>query len=86
MVVSSDRAERSIVQDERVILQFLTLSMSLSRLKAGYFFLTAAASVATAYYFNYLFFFLRDRYGFTNRGNLAMARHRLTAIEKDLVL
>jgi predicted MFS family arabinose efflux permease len=47
--------------------------MLLPRLKAGYFFLTAAASVASSYYFNYLFFFLRDRYGFNNRDNLTVA-------------
>ena len=30
-------------------------------------------SLATSYYFNYLFFFLRDRFGFENRGNLTVA-------------
>lgn len=30
-------------------------------------------SLATSYYFNYLFFYLRDRFGFENRENLAVA-------------
>ena len=47
--------------------------MPLHRLKAGYYLLTALASIASSYYFNYLFFFLRDRFGFGNRENLAMA-------------
>jgi hypothetical protein len=45
----------------------------LDRLKAGYFTISATASLAASYYFNYLFFFLRDRYGFGNRENLAVA-------------
>ncbi|MCC7008310.1 MAG: MFS transporter [Acidobacteria bacterium] len=47
--------------------------MSLHRLKAGYLALVAAAAIATSYYFNYLFFFLHDRFGFENRENLAVA-------------
>lgn len=43
------------------------------RLKTGYYALTAFGSLATSYYFNYLFFFLRDRFGFENRGNLTVA-------------
>jgi predicted MFS family arabinose efflux permease len=42
-------------------------------LKTGYYALTACGALATSYYFNYLFFFLRDRFGFDNRGNLAVA-------------
>jgi predicted MFS family arabinose efflux permease len=45
-------------------------SMSHRQLKAGYFTLAGMNTLATSYYFNYLFFFLRDRFGFGNRGNL----------------
>lgn len=38
--------------------------------KTGYFTLTGLNTLATSYYFNYLFFFLRDHFGFGNRGNL----------------
>src|SRR5258708_25364376 len=44
--------------------------MTHRQLKAGYFTLAAMNTVATSYYFNYLFFFLRDHFGFGNRGNL----------------
>ncbi len=44
--------------------------MTHRQLKAGYFTLTGLNTVATSYYFNYLFFFLRDHFGFGNRGNL----------------
>ena len=44
--------------------------MTHRQLKAGYFTLAGVNSVATSYYFNYLFFFLRDHFGFGNRGNL----------------
>jgi MFS family permease len=47
--------------------------MSSGRLKTGYYTLAAVGSLATSYYFNYLFFFLRDRFGFENRGNLTVA-------------
>jgi predicted MFS family arabinose efflux permease len=40
------------------------------RYKAGVFVLAALNTVATTWYFNYLFFFLRDQFGFGNRGNL----------------
>jgi len=40
------------------------------RHKAGVFALAALNTVATTYYFNYLFFFLRDCFGFGNRENL----------------
>ncbi len=44
--------------------------MTHRQLKVGYFTLAAMNTVATSYYFNYLFFFLRDHFGFGNRGNL----------------
>src|SRR5262245_56499164 len=47
--------------------------MSFGRLKAGYQVLTALGTLAASYYFNYLFFFLRDHFGFGNRQNLAVA-------------
>jgi predicted MFS family arabinose efflux permease len=49
------------------------VTITLHRLKAGYLGMVAGASIATSYYFNYLFFFLHDRYGFGNRENLAVA-------------
>lgn len=49
------------------------MTTSSGRLKTGYYALTAFSALATSYYFNYLFFFLRDRFGFDNRGNLAVA-------------
>src|ERR1039457_4756556 len=44
--------------------------MTHRQLKAGYFTLAGMNTVATSYYFNYLFFFLRDHFNFGNRGNL----------------
>ena len=44
--------------------------MTRRQIKSGYFVLTALNTVATSYYFNYLFFFLRDRFGFGDRENL----------------
>ena len=49
------------------------MTTSSGRLKTDYYALTAFGSLATSYYFNYLFFFLRDRFGFENRGNLTVA-------------
>ncbi len=46
--------------------------MTHRQLKAGYFALTGLNTLAASYYFNYLFFFLRDHFGFGNRGNLAV--------------
>ncbi|MBX3734583.1 MAG: MFS transporter [Verrucomicrobiae bacterium] len=40
--------------------------------KAGYFVLEGTNSFATAYYFNYLMFLLRDAHGFTNLNNLSI--------------
>lgn len=47
--------------------------MTLRQLKGAYYALTACNTVASAYYLNYLFFFLHDRFGFGNRGNLLVA-------------
>jgi predicted MFS family arabinose efflux permease len=44
--------------------------MTHRQLKAGYFALAGMNTLAASYYFNYLFFFLRDHFGFGNRGNL----------------
>jgi predicted MFS family arabinose efflux permease len=44
--------------------------MTHRQLKVGYFTLAGLNTIATSYYFNYLFFFLRDHFGFGNRGNL----------------
>ena len=44
--------------------------MSIRQLKTGCYALTALNTLATSYYLNYLFFFLRDRFGFGNRENL----------------
>jgi predicted MFS family arabinose efflux permease len=47
--------------------------MTHRKLKIGYFALAGMNSVATSYYFNYLFFFLRDHFGFGNRNNLCVS-------------
>jgi len=47
--------------------------MTQRQLKAGYFVLTWLNIYAVAYYFNYLFFYLRQDYGFGNRENLLFA-------------
>jgi len=44
--------------------------MTHRQLKLGYFALAGLNTLATSYFFNYLFFFLRDRFGFGNRENL----------------
>lgn len=44
--------------------------MTRRQLKVGYFTLTALNTLANSYYFTYLFFFLRDRFGFGDRQNL----------------
>ena len=46
--------------------------MTHRQLKVGYFTLAGMNTLATSYYFNYLFFFLRDHFGFGNRGNLGV--------------
>jgi len=47
--------------------------MTAGKLKAGYFVLTAISTIATSWFFNYLFFYLRDRFQFDNRENLWMS-------------
>jgi predicted MFS family arabinose efflux permease len=44
--------------------------MTQRQLKISYFTLTALNTLANSYYFTYLFFFLRDRFGFGDRENL----------------
>lgn len=44
--------------------------MTLRQLKSGYFTLAGLNTLATSYYFNFLFFFLRDHFGYGNRENL----------------
>lgn len=44
--------------------------MTHRQLKVGYFFLAGVNTVAASYYLNYLFFYLRDRFGFGDRENL----------------
>src|SRR6516162_7812153 len=46
------------------------LKMSHRQLKAGYFVLAGLNTLANCYFFNYLFFYLRDQFGFGNCGNL----------------
>lgn len=49
--------------------------------KTGYYVLEGANSFATAYYFNYLMFLLRDAHGFTNLNNLSVgALHGLVYV------
>lgn len=47
--------------------------MSSRALKTGVFAATSLTTIATFHYFSYLFFLLRDRFGFDNRANLAVA-------------
>jgi len=47
--------------------------MSIRQLKTGYYVLTALNTLASSYFLNYLFFFLRDHFGFGNRQNLWMS-------------
>ena len=55
--------------------------MTHRQLKTGYFALVGLNTVATSYYFNYLFFFLRDQFGFGNKENLCVsALHGLVYI------
>ena len=46
--------------------------MTARKLKAGYFVLEGMNAFATAFYFNYLFFFMQGRFGFTNLENLSL--------------
>src|SRR5438046_1389541 len=47
--------------------------MSSRRLKTGFFVLEGVNAFATAYYFNYLFFYLQKQFGFGNLGNLTFS-------------
>lgn len=47
--------------------------ISARSLKAGYFVLEGLNAFAASYFFNYLFFHLRDRFGFGQRANLLVA-------------
>jgi predicted MFS family arabinose efflux permease len=47
--------------------------MTQQQSKIRYFSLTAWNTLATSYYFTYLFFFLRDHFGFGDRENLCMS-------------
>jgi predicted MFS family arabinose efflux permease len=47
--------------------------MTRNQLKIGYFVLTGMNTVAASLFFNYLFFFLHDRFGFGDRENLMMS-------------
>jgi predicted MFS family arabinose efflux permease len=47
--------------------------MTHRQLKAGYFALAGVNTIASSYFFNYLFFFLRDRFQFGNRENLCVS-------------
>src|ERR1041385_395177 len=44
--------------------------MTIRQLKFGYYSLTALNTLGTSYFLNYLFFYLRDHFGFGNRQNL----------------
>jgi MFS family permease len=47
--------------------------LSISHVRAGYYLLTAANTVASQYYLNFLFFLFRDRFGFGSRENLLVS-------------
>ena len=47
--------------------------MTLRQLKSGYFTLTGLNTLASSYFFNYLFFYFRDHFGFGNRENLGVS-------------
>ena len=47
--------------------------MTPNRLKTGYFTLEGINAFATAFYFYYLFFFMRDRFGYGNLENLLLS-------------
>ncbi len=49
------------------------MTISVRQLKPGYYLLTALGTLATSYFSGYLFFLLRDRFGFGNRENLTVA-------------
>jgi MFS family permease len=43
------------------------------RLRFGYFTLQGLNSLAASYYFNYVFFYMKEHFGFGNRGNLLLS-------------
>jgi predicted MFS family arabinose efflux permease len=47
--------------------------MTHRQLKTGYFVLAGSNTIATSYFLNFLFFFLRDHFGFGNRENLLVS-------------
>jgi MFS family permease len=47
--------------------------MTLNRLKSGYFVVEGMNAFATAFYFNYLFFFMQSRFSYGNMENLALS-------------
>src|SRR6185295_12893515 len=47
--------------------------MTHSRLKTGYLALAWCNTIASSYFLYYLFFFLHDRFGFTDKQNLAVS-------------
>lgn len=47
--------------------------MTNRQLKTSYFILEGVNSFATSYYFNYLFFYMHDRFGFGNMANLGLS-------------
>ncbi|MEO7191964.1 MAG: MFS transporter [Vicinamibacterales bacterium] len=49
------------------------MAADVRRLRAGYYVVTGLTTLATSYYFNYLFFLLRDRFAFGDRQNLWMS-------------
>lgn len=50
-----------------------TARLSTEYVRTGYFALTAANTLASSYYLNYLFFLLQERFGFGNRENLLVS-------------
>jgi len=50
-----------------------TARLSTEHVRTGYFALTAANTLASSYYLNYLFFLLQERFGFGNRDNLLVS-------------
>src|SRR5436190_10352996 len=47
--------------------------MTHSKLKTGYLALAWVNTIASSYFFNYLFFYLRDRFGFKDDNNLLVS-------------
>jgi MFS family permease len=47
--------------------------LSVEQIRTGYFVLTAANTIASQYYLNFLFFFLQDQFGFDDGDNLLVS-------------